>query len=105
MEIDYSQLENTAIYNASREIIASNRQAGNIRGGNPILLTESNKSILSIAQKGGGAVIAIADSGLFSNSVLGYVQGVPNEQQSKLSELEFWMLRELIQMPEKEVSQ
>ena len=103
MEIDYSLLENTAIYNASKEIIASNRQAGNIHGGKSILLTENNKSILSIVQKGGGAIVAMADSGLFSNSILGYVKNVPNEQQSKLSELEFWMLRELIQMPEKEV--
>lgn len=99
MAIDYGQIKNSPIYNASQEAVATTRQAGKVQDGESILFTKNNESILSIDKRGDGAIVAMTDSALFANSSLGYTKNVANEQQLKLYELEFWMLGQLIQMP------
>ena len=99
MTIDYRQAAKSAIYDTTQEIVATTQRGGKIQGGKPLLLTKDKSSILSMSQIGDGAVVAMADSTLFANSSLGSTKNVPNEQQSKLYDLEFWILRQLMQMP------
>lgn len=104
MAIDYSRTQRSVIYDTTQKAVVMTRHAGKIRGGEPLLFTKDKGSILSINQVGDGAIVAMADSTLFANSSLGFTKNVPNEQQLKLYDLEFWMLGDLIQIPKGDVA-
>ena len=104
MSIDYSRIQRSVVYDTTQKAVVMTRHAGRIQGGEPVLFTKDKGSILSINQVGDGAVVVMADSTLFANSSLGFTKNVPNKQQLKLYDLEFWMLGDLTQIPEGDVA-
>jgi hypothetical protein len=68
-----------------------------IKGGKPILTTENNCPIYSIKKMGKGYFAIMSISTLFSNSYMGSTGMFPTADQTKLYELEFWMLKNLIE--------
>ena len=85
----------SASYAADGEFFTSD-QAGSVQGGEAVISTASGKSIYSFTRKGDGIVAVWSDSNLFCNASLGDVSAIPSDYQLQLSELEFWMLRGLI---------
>jgi hypothetical protein len=87
-----------AFFDVKGRKISTTESALAIKGGKPILTTESGCSIFSIVRKGIGLFGVMSDSKLFSNSVMGSTGMFPNEEQLNVYELEFWMLKNMLEI-------
>lgn len=81
----------------NREIPAT-ETALNIIGGKPLWITENNCNIFSVVSKGEGFFAVMSDSRLFSNITMGSTGSPPTPEQLKVYELEFWMLRKMLEL-------
>jgi hypothetical protein len=79
-----------------REISAT-ETALNIVGGKPLWITENNCNIFSVVGQGEGWFAVMSDSRLFSNITMGSTGSPPTPEQLKVYELEFWMLRKMVE--------
>ena len=99
MKINMNLSKSSFFNDPSGRKIPTTQQSASIEGGESVLFTENKDPILSLKRKGQGLVVVMADSMLFSDSMLGSTGTVPTPEQLKLYELEFWMLKELIKAP------
>ena len=99
MRIDMNPSKSSFFNDPSGRKIPTTQQSASIEGGESVLFTENKDPILSLKRKGQGLVVVMADSMLFSDRMLGSTGTVPNSEQLKLYELEFWILKELIRAP------
>lgn len=97
MSIDNRPVGQQEIAYGPNLIVSTTPQACSVGGGQPIISTDDGKAIFSVARKGRGMVGVFCDSHLFCDAVLGDVSAFPTEAQVRISELEFGMLRGLIE--------
>jgi hypothetical protein len=69
-----------------------------VNGGKPLLTNVSNCPIISVKKKGKGFFAIMSNSILFSNIYMGSTGMLPTSDQMKTYELEFWMLKRLVEM-------
>ena len=58
---------------------------------------ENNCNIFSVVSQGEGFFAVMSDSRLFSNITMGSTGSPPTPEQVKVYELEFWMLRKMLE--------
>lgn len=80
-----------------KSTIRLTESAGVVNGGIPIITTTDKDSICSSATIGKGSVTVFSDSALFSNRYMGDVSQVPNEEQKKISDLHFWLIKGIVE--------
>jgi hypothetical protein len=85
------------VYNASGEAQRPLQVSGVVTGGEPILTLEGQAPIASLARHGDGIVIATAFAQPFNDQQMGTTSVVPTAQQRFLFEIEFWLLRGLVE--------
>ena len=95
MEINFSEIQKSKLYNKNNDLMGTAIKTGIVKGGIPFLLTSDKKSIFSVTQKGKGQIGVVADSYVFSNNQMGGTQIVPNAHQRKIYNLEFFILNVL----------
>lgn len=102
MKLELKPLNSAFFYDRKGRKISATEHAARIVGGRPVLLTDNNEALLSYVKEGKGMIAVIADSMLFSDRMMGTTGIVPSSEQLKVYELEFWLLKGLIesQLPE-----
>ena len=68
----------------------------NIIGGNVTILDENNNTILSVSSVGDGTVAVFVDSYTFSDMVMGGVFTVPNSDQEKIYNMEYFIFENIL---------
>jgi len=96
MKLDFGPLKSAFFYDKEQRKMSTTQQAAKIEGGQPVLLTEDSNVILAMVRKGKGLIVVMADSMLFSDMKMGSTGTVPTPEQLKVYEMEFWMLKKLI---------
>ncbi|MCP4630669.1 MAG: hypothetical protein GY850_45220 [bacterium] len=96
MKLEMKPLNGVLFYDLKGRRISATEQAKKIEGGRPVLLTEKNDALLSYVKQGKGIIAVFADSMLFSDRMMGTTGIVPSSEQLKIYELEFWILKWLI---------
>jgi hypothetical protein len=99
MSIDLTPIAQSVVLYESDKQVMTTDSACSIQGGQALISTDDGRAILSISQYGQGKVAVFSDSYLFSNAQLGDVSSIPTELQMQRSELEFWILQDLVQSP------
>lgn len=97
MKIDFKPLKSPFFYDISGQKISSTQYAAKVTGGKPVLFTGNNDPVLSVRRKGEGLVVVMTDCRLFSDEIFGSTSTIPSPEQRRLYDLEFWMLKELIE--------
>jgi hypothetical protein len=85
-----------------KNIVPAARPA-RLTGGTPLLLLSDGRAVLSEARLGRGKVFVFSDFYTFTTEVMGHTGITPNARQRAISELEYWMLRELLGLPQPQV--
>ncbi|MEW6380298.1 MAG: hypothetical protein AB1611_11925 [bacterium] len=70
-------------------------QAGQIKGGSPLLTDRQGNAVFSIKKYGAGLIAVLSASHLFQDESLGYTSSIPDEYQRWLSGIEFWIFESL----------
>jgi len=71
-----------------------------IIGGKPLLFTSDGRTVLAEVRLGEGKVYVFSDFYLLTTEIMGHTGITPNARQRSISELEYYMLRELLDMPQ-----
>lgn len=79
--------------------ISTTGSACSVEGGHPVLVTAEGNTVLAVKAFGKGKVAMFSDSSLFSDAQMGDTSVVPDQRQKGISELEFRILREMIEGP------
>ena len=82
-----------------KRIVPMARAAG-LTGGSPLLLLSDGRTVLSEVRLGEGRVFVFSDFYMFTTEVMGHTGITPNARQRSISELEYWMLREMLDIPQ-----
>jgi len=94
MSLEYKPPQNMILIIFDHKISTSPYSA-TVKGGEPVILTESKDAIVSVRKWGKGSIVAISDSVLFSDRYMGTTSTIPNQQQEILYKLEFQILRDM----------
>jgi hypothetical protein len=73
--------------------VASDRT---IVGGDPWIVTDSGDTVASAVTVGHGRLVAIVQSSIFTDAYMGTVKSLPDEDQLRISSLEFWLLNKVL---------
>jgi hypothetical protein len=73
-----------------------------LTGGTPRLLISDGRTVLSEVRLGSGRVFVFSDFYLLTTEIMGHTGITPNARQRSISELEYWMLREMLEIPQPE---
>jgi hypothetical protein len=73
---------------------------GALAGGEPRLFLSDGRVVLSEVRIGKGKVFVFSDFHLFTVETMGHTGITPNARQRSVSELEYWLLRDLLDMPQ-----
>ncbi len=84
------------VHNAAGEAQGRLQVSGAVGGGEPLLLLEGQMPVVGLARHGHGLVVAATFSQPFSDREMGSTSVVPTAQQRFLFEIEFWLLRGLV---------
>jgi hypothetical protein len=76
---------------------------GWLAGGEPRLFLSDGQVVLTEVRMGKGKVFVFSDFHLFTVETMGHTGITPNARQRSISELEYWLLRELLDMPQPEL--
>ena len=90
--IDILTLQGEPITPASRP--------GGLAGGEPLLLLSDGRVVLAEARIGEGRVFVFSDFYLFTVDTMGHTGLRPQARQRSIFELEYYMLREILDMPQ-----
>jgi hypothetical protein len=71
-----------------------------LTGGAPLLYTSDGRTVLTDVRQGEGRVFAFSDFYLLTTEIMGHTGITPNARQRGISELEYYMLREILDMPQ-----
>jgi hypothetical protein len=74
-----------------------------ITGGTPLLSISDGRTVLTEVRKGQGKVFVFSDFYLFTTEIMGHTGVTPNARQRSTSELEYWVLREVLDMPQPQI--
>ncbi|MEI6127478.1 MAG: DUF4350 domain-containing protein, partial [Pseudomonadota bacterium] len=96
IRIRYDQYqENAGLYEGT-QIAGTIASYAPVEGGEPLLISDSQKVFCTKATRGSGMLAAVACSSSLTNEKMGETETVPNEQQQFLYKLEFWLLSGLM---------
>ena len=73
-----------------------------LAGGDPMLFLSDGRAVLTRVAMGEGKVFIFSDFYLFTTENMGHTGIRPDARQRSISELEYYMLRELLDMPQPE---
>ncbi len=80
-------------------IVLSARPIG-LQGGIPLLRLSDGRVILTEVRIGKGRAFVFSDFYLFTEEVMGHTGEVPDPRKRSIAELEYWMLREIMDLPQ-----
>jgi hypothetical protein len=86
-----------AAHNALGEAQGQLQVNGVVAGGEPLLTLEGQSPIVSLARHGDGLVAVAAFSQPFTDREMGTTATVPTAHQRFLYEIEYWLLRGLVE--------
>ncbi len=69
-------------------------------GGEPLLLISDGGTVLTEVRMGKGKVFVFSDFYLLTVDIMGHTGITPNARQRSISELEYYMLREILDIPQ-----
>ncbi len=84
------------VHNAAGEAQGSLQVSGVVSGGEPLLLLEGKMPVAGLARHGDGLVAVTTFSRPFSDREMGSTSVVPTARQRFVFEIEFWLLRGLV---------
>lgn len=97
MRIDYDPLGRATMRYAGDRELTTTKRACSVEGGEAMVTTKAGQVVFAVQRRGKGMMAAFADAALFCDAQLGHVGSVPSEYQREISELEFWILRGLME--------
>lgn len=99
LRIRFDDLGHQKVYSNSRTQICEGDHVGSVVGGTPVLHTGDGLPLLSSTQSQENGIVAVgALSALFTDENMGPVSTIPDERQSEIYELEFWLFRDLLEL-------
>jgi len=84
-----------------RKIVPAASPVG-LTGGTPRLLISDGRTVLSEKRLGKGRVFVFSDFYLLTTEIMGHTGITPNARQRSISELEYYMLRDILEIPQSE---
>jgi hypothetical protein len=94
--VEARQAATGAVHNAGGEAVGSLTVGGVTRGGEPLLSLGGRAPVVAATRHGEGLVVVTAFARPFSDRSMGSTAVVPNAEQRFLFEVEFWLLRGLV---------
>jgi hypothetical protein len=90
----------SVIYNKRYETLSPAKRACTVIGGQAVLMTDNEQPVFSIAKREKGMLAVMADSYIFTNAQMGNTHVMPDQEQQKIYELEFFILERLVEYKE-----
>jgi len=92
--------ERLDIVSLEGDLIVPAARAAGLAGGTPRLRLSDGRAILVESEIGAGRVFVFADFFLFTDQTMGHTGETPDPRKRRISELEYWMLREIMGLPQ-----
>jgi hypothetical protein len=73
---------------------------GGLEGGTPLLGLSDRRIVLAEQTIGKGKALIFADFALFTNESMGHTGEMPDDRKHLISELEYWLLRDILDLPQ-----
>lgn len=96
LEVEARRATTGAVHNAAGEALGELQVSGLVRGGEPLLTLAGQAPLVALVHHGEGLVAAVAFAQPFSDGQMGSTSVIPTAHQRFLFEIEFWLLRGLV---------
>jgi hypothetical protein len=96
MQFQLFELRESGIYWSNKKV-ATAKRISTVAGGQALLTADNRQPVFSIARRGKGIVAATSLSYMFNDNQMGNTTVLLNQEQKQINNLEFWMLRNLVE--------